>query len=116
MIEDVFREKWPRIVASLARRSGDLDVAEEAAGEAFLAATTVWRREPSLNPDGWLMTTATRNAIGRLYRELQPEAKQAEDLLRQAEPEPAQGVSERSVQIGVDTKRLFSVGRVVSEP
>ena len=35
-------EEWARVVASLARRFGDLDVAEEAAAEAFATAVERW--------------------------------------------------------------------------
>ncbi|MEV4662708.1 sigma-70 family RNA polymerase sigma factor [Micromonospora echinofusca] len=69
-------EEWARVVAGLARRFGDLDVAEEATAEAFVAAAERWPREgvPS-NPGGWLATTATRKAIDRLRRESQRDAK-----------------------------------------
>ncbi|MEG3635834.1 RNA polymerase sigma factor [Micromonospora palythoicola] len=70
------REEWARVVASLARRFGDLDVAEEATAEAFVAAVERWPREglpPS--PGGWLATTATRKAIDRLRRESQRDVK-----------------------------------------
>ncbi|MGN9768767.1 RNA polymerase sigma factor [Micromonospora sp. SD12] len=69
-------EEWARVVAGLTRRFGDLDVAEEAAAEAFVAAAERWPREgvPS-NPGGWLVTTATRKAIDRLRRESQRDAK-----------------------------------------
>ena len=36
------REEWARVVAALARRFGDLDMAEEAAAEAFAAAVGRW--------------------------------------------------------------------------
>jgi len=81
VIEDVFRHEWPRVVASLARRFGDLDIAEEAAGEAVLAAVTAWRGQMPPNPGGWLMTAATRKAIDRLRRESRREAKHAETLM-----------------------------------
>jgi len=45
-IERIFREEFGRVVASLARRFGDLDVAEEAAGEALLAALERWPGSP----------------------------------------------------------------------
>ncbi|MCZ7422750.1 sigma factor [Verrucosispora sp. WMMA2121] len=64
------------MVASLARRFGDLDVAEEATAEAFAAAVERWPRDgvpPS--PGGWLATTATRKAIDRLRRDSQRDAK-----------------------------------------
>lgn len=69
-------EEWSRVVAGLARRFGDLDVAEESTAEAFVAAAERWPREgvPS-NPGGWLATTATRKAIDRLRRESQRDAK-----------------------------------------
>ena len=41
-IERVFREEHARVVASLARRFGDLDIAEEAAGEALVLALEKW--------------------------------------------------------------------------
>ncbi|MDT0532991.1 RNA polymerase sigma factor [Micromonospora sp. DSM 115977] len=75
-ITRVHREEWARVVAGLARRFGDLDVAEESTAEAFMAAAERWPREgvPS-NPGGWLATTATRKAIDRLRRESQRDAK-----------------------------------------
>ncbi|MFB9237993.1 RNA polymerase sigma factor [Plantactinospora siamensis] len=69
-------QEWALVVAGLARRFGDLDVAEEAAAEAFAAAAERWPREgvPG-NPGGWLVTTATRKAIDWLRRESQRDAK-----------------------------------------
>jgi RNA polymerase sigma-70 factor (ECF subfamily) len=64
-------------VATLARRYRSLDVAEEAAGEAFLTAVEHWRDELPPNPGGWLMTTATRRAIDRLRRDSRREQKYA---------------------------------------
>jgi RNA polymerase sigma-70 factor, ECF subfamily len=80
MIEEAHRREWPRLVASLARRFG-LDVAEEAAGEAFLAAVEHWGDEPPPNPGGWLMTTATRKAIDRVRRDSRREQKHSAAML-----------------------------------
>lgn len=69
-VERVFREEYGRVIASLVRRFGDIDIAEEAASEALVAALERW---PSAgvppNPGGWLTTTAGNRAIDRLRRE-----------------------------------------------
>ena len=51
------------MVATLARRLGDLQAAEDAAAEAFAAAATAWRDGVPPNPGGWLMLTAWRKAV-----------------------------------------------------
>jgi len=69
--------EWARVVASLARRFGDLDVAEEAAAEAFATAVERWPADgvpPS--PGAWLTTTANRKAIDRIRRESKRDGKQ----------------------------------------
>ena len=59
-VERVFREEYGRLIASLVRRFGDIDVAEEAAGEALVAALEKWPESGvPPNPGGWLTTTAT---------------------------------------------------------
>ncbi|MBM2618614.1 sigma-70 family RNA polymerase sigma factor [Actinoplanes sp. LDG1-06] len=64
------REEWARIVASLTRRYGDLDIAEEAAAEAFAIAVEKWPEDGvPPNPGAWLTTTANRKAIDRIRRE-----------------------------------------------
>ena len=69
-------EEWARLVADLARRFGNVDVAEEATAEAFAVAAERWPREGvPPNPGGWLATTATRKAIDWLRRESQRDAK-----------------------------------------
>jgi RNA polymerase sigma-70 factor (ECF subfamily) len=99
MIEDVFRDEWPRVVASLARRFGDLDIAEDAAGEAILAAVTAWRERMPPNPGGWLMTTATRKAIDRLRRESRRDAKHAEAVMLRPDPEPTHAVEDDQLRL-----------------
>src|SRR5947209_1264307 len=49
---------------------GDVDVAEEAAQDAFALATERWRRDgPPANPRAWLITTARNRAIDRMRRD-----------------------------------------------
>jgi RNA polymerase sigma-70 factor (ECF subfamily) len=73
------REEWARVVATLARRFGDLDTAEEAAAEAFATAVERWPRDGvPPNPGAWLTTTANRKAIDRIRRESKRDEKQRE--------------------------------------
>src|SRR4051794_23077954 len=75
-VESVFREEYGRLIASLVRRFGDIDIAEEAAGEALVAALEKWPESGvPPNPGGWLTTTAGNRAIDRLRREKQRDAK-----------------------------------------
>ena len=69
-IERVFREESGRAVATLVRHFGDIDVAEEAVQDAFVAALRKWPDAgipPS--PAGWIITTARNRAIDRHRRE-----------------------------------------------
>ena len=64
------------MVASLVRRFGDIDLAEEAAGEALLVAVERWPVDGvPPNPGGWLTTTAAHRAIDRIRRESHRDAK-----------------------------------------
>lgn len=64
------RTEWARVVAALARRFGDLDIAEEATAEAYAIAVERWPTGGvPPNPGGWLTTTAIRKAIDRIRRE-----------------------------------------------
>ncbi len=75
-VEQVFREEYGRLIASLVRRFGDIDIAEEAAGEALVAALEKWPESGvPPNPGGWLTTTAGNRAIDRIRREKQRDAK-----------------------------------------
>lgn len=68
--DDVFRAQWSRVVATLVRSTRDLDLAEDAAQEAFARAVSAWSRDGMPpNPAGWLMTTAwniVRDHVRRL--------------------------------------------------
>lgn len=87
------REEWARVVAGLTRRFGDLDIAEDAAAEAFAVAVERWPRDGvPPNPGGWLTTTATRKAIDRIRRESHRDAKhQAAQLLTDQTPPESTG-------------------------
>ena len=70
MIEQVFREEWGRVLASLIGFLGDFDLAEEAAQEAFAIAAERWPRDGTPeNPGAWLVRTARNRAIDRIRRD-----------------------------------------------
>jgi len=81
-VERVFREEYGRLIASLVRRFGDIDIAEEAAGEALVAALEKWSESGvPPNPGGWLTTTAGNRAIDRIRRDKQRDAKHQAALM-----------------------------------
>jgi RNA polymerase sigma-70 factor (ECF subfamily) len=81
-VERVFREEYGRLIASLVRRFGDIDIAEEAAGEALVVALEKWPQSGvPANPGGWLTTTAINRAIDRIRREGLRDAKHQAALM-----------------------------------
>lgn len=77
------------MVGTLTRRFGDLDIAEEAAAEAFVTAVARWPVDGvPPNPGGWLTTTAGRKAIDRIRRESKRDDRQQEAWLMYDGSEP----------------------------
>jgi RNA polymerase sigma-70 factor, ECF subfamily len=90
VIDAVYRSDWGAIVATLIRLTGDFDMAEEAAQEAFAAAVNDWQTSgvPE-SPRAWIIQTARHKAIDRIRRRTRLgeklEAYAASGLLRTAE-------------------------------
>jgi RNA polymerase sigma-70 factor, ECF subfamily len=75
-VSAAFRAEWGRVVAHLIRVTGDWDLAEECAQDAFARALERWPRDGvPTNPAGWLKTTARNRAMDRLRRAAVGEAK-----------------------------------------
>jgi RNA polymerase sigma-70 factor (ECF subfamily) len=81
-LERIFREESGKVVATLVRLFGDIDIAEEMVQEAFLVASEKWP-ETGLppNPGGWITTTARNRAIDRLRREASRNDRHAQAAL-----------------------------------
>jgi RNA polymerase sigma-70 factor, ECF subfamily len=69
-LDAVFRDQWGRVLAALVGFLGDIELAEDAAQEAFAIAAERWPRdgEPA-NPAGWLIATARNRAIDHIRRQ-----------------------------------------------
>jgi RNA polymerase sigma-70 factor, ECF subfamily len=95
-VERIYREEYGRVVASLVRRFGSIDIAEDAAAEALLAAVERWPSDGvPPNPGGWLTTTAGNRAIDRLRRESHRDAKhQAALMISDDTPHEPTGIVE----------------------
>lgn len=93
-LDQVFREEHGRVVATLVRHLGDIDLAEEAAQEAYLVALQRWP-ETGLppNPGGWLTTTARRKAIDKIRRESTRDSRHAQAAMLIDPDSAAQPVS-----------------------
>lgn len=104
-LERIFREESGRVVATLVRLFGDIDIAEEMVQEAFLVASERW---PATglppNPGGWITTTARNRAIDRLRREASRHDRHAQAALLHEHAE-ASG-SERDATGDVKNDRL----------
>ncbi|MEV4150316.1 sigma-70 family RNA polymerase sigma factor [Amycolatopsis sp. NPDC049691] len=94
--------EWARLVAALTRRFGDLDIAEEAAAEAFAIAVERWPGDGvPPNPGAWLTTTAQRRAIDRIRRESKRDDKQKEAELGYDDdpPEPLGAIDDDRLRL-----------------
>src|SRR6185369_1508248 len=78
-IDAVWRIESPRLIAGLARITGDVGLAEDLAQDALVAALEKWPESgvPD-NPGAWLMTTAKHRAIDLMRRNKRFEPRQAE--------------------------------------
>ena len=74
----MFRAEWSGLVATLVRDLRDLELAEDAAQEAFTEAAARWPTDGLPDrPGAWLLTTARRRAIDRIRRSQNGDAKLA---------------------------------------
>jgi RNA polymerase sigma-70 factor, ECF subfamily len=98
-IDSVYRSDWGRIVAALIRMAGDFALAEEAAQEAFAAASEQWQKSgvPS-SPRTWIIQTAKHKAIDRIRRRVRL-AEKLEDFVATGTPS-ATGVVEPKLDDG----------------
>src|SRR5580692_7144281 len=85
LLDSLYRVDSGRILATLARLLGDLDVAEEAMHEAFAVALDTWPQAgvPD-NPRPWLISTARFKAIDAMRRRARLDASQ-DELVRYLE-------------------------------
>ena len=97
----VYREEWARVVATLIKRFGNFDTAEDAAAEAFATAAERWPADGvPPNPGAWLTTTATRKAIDRIRRESSRDARHREaQLVYDSEPEPLGAIDDDRLRL-----------------
>ena len=98
----VFRAEHGRVVAALARRFGDLDLAEDAVSEALVVALERWPVDGvPPNPGAWLTTVAGNKALDRLRREAKRDAKYAEAvmIMDDTAPEPTGPVQDDRLRL-----------------
>jgi len=88
-VDATFRDEWGRVVATLIRTTGDWDLAEECAQDAFAMALQRWPEDgiPG-RPGAWLTTTARNRAIDVLRRRAVGAAKLREVAATSDQPDP----------------------------
>jgi len=95
------REEWARVVATLVRVTGDIELAEDAVADAVVRALERWPRDgvPD-SPRAWLTVTAKRRAVDLIRREARRSGKEAEAvLLGEPGPEPAEAVRDDTLRL-----------------
>ncbi|MFI9550382.1 RNA polymerase sigma factor [Nonomuraea endophytica] len=90
-VAEAFAAEWGQVVATLIRVTGDWDLAEDCAADAFAVALDRWRHDgiPD-NPGAWLTTTARNRAMDLLRREAVGAAKMRQAALLTHAEEPAE--------------------------
>jgi RNA polymerase sigma-70 factor, ECF subfamily len=109
-VAGAFTEEWGRIVATLIRRTGDWDLAEDCAQQAFAEALRRWPRDgvPE-RPGAWLTTVARNRAVDRLRHERMraQRLREAGELMARADPPGAdEPLPDGEHQSGIEDDRL----------
>jgi RNA polymerase sigma-70 factor (ECF subfamily) len=100
-VASAYRDEWGQVVATLIGVTGDWDLAEDCAQDAFAAALATWPRDGVPNrPGAWLTTTARNRAIDRLRRDAAGSAKLRELVVTQ-EPDapPAEEIPDERLRL-----------------
>jgi len=110
LVTESFRESWGQIVATLIGVTGDWDLAEECAQDAFTAALETWpRRGVPDRPGAWL-TSVARNRATDVLRRRQSGAAKVKELAVNSdqedfEPLPSDGIDDVTAS-GLQDDRL----------
>ncbi|HEX9063774.1 MAG TPA: RNA polymerase sigma factor [Streptosporangiaceae bacterium] len=86
-VDEAFRSEWGKVVAAVIGQTGDWDLAEECAQDAFARALRTWPRDGVPRRPGAWLTTVARNRALDLLRRRSTEAVKLEQSARLA-PEP----------------------------
>lgn len=106
--ERLVRRSSGQVLATLIRHVGDIDLAEEALGDALLLAAEHWPRDgfPD-SPEAWLVTVGRRRAIDRIRRERQRDDRQRTAArLHETDDSVAQELATERWRSGIDDDRL----------
>jgi RNA polymerase sigma-70 factor (ECF subfamily) len=106
-VDAAFRDEWGRVVATLIRTTGDWDLAEECAQDAFAMALQRWPKDgiPG-RPGAWLTTAARHRAIDVLRRKAVGAAKLREVAAMSDQPDPNPADDSGTDHSGVPDDRL----------
>jgi RNA polymerase sigma-70 factor, ECF subfamily len=106
-VADAFRLEWGRVVATLIRMTGDWDLAEECAQDAFTTALARWPADGVPDrPGAWLTTTARNRALDKLRRS-KNEAVKLKEMAMLSEPAQTPGTGAADAgDSGVSDDRL----------
>jgi RNA polymerase sigma-70 factor (ECF subfamily) len=97
VVAQTYQDEWARIVASLIRKFGDWDLAEECTQEAFAQALGSWRESGApRNPGAWVTTVARNRALDRLRRRAS-ETRKLEESARMSQPAPEEPEDESGI-------------------
>jgi RNA polymerase sigma-70 factor (ECF subfamily) len=88
-VSAAFRAEWGRVVATLISVTGDWDLAEECAQDAFTRALQAWERDGVPERPGAWLTTAARNRAVDVLRRRANESAKLREAARLQPPEPA---------------------------
>ncbi len=97
-VAEAFRSDWGRVVAYLIRVTGNWDLAEECAQDAFERALARWPRDGiPTSPAAWLKTTARHRALDRLRRSAVAQAK-LKEVAMTARPSPEAEANDSGIE------------------
>jgi RNA polymerase sigma-70 factor (ECF subfamily) len=101
-VDEAFRDEWGQVVATLIGTTGDWDLAEDCAQDAFAAALTAWARDGvPRRPGAWLTTTARNRATDRLRRDAAGAAKlrQLAVITRDPDEPPVEDIPDERLRL-----------------
>ena len=105
-IAAVFRIEQAKLIASIARKVGDVGIAEELAQDALLAALQRWPEDGiPTKPGAWLMAAAKNRAVDAMRRRIVMERKH-EEISRLAETDGTQDLPAFSSDDDIDDDLL----------